>query len=204
MAVAIIHSLRNSDVFISEETIRRGLAKTYWPGRLERLSRDPLVILDSAHNHQSAERLQSALEMFPHRRLILLFGASSDKDIEGMLDVLAKDADTIIVTRSFHPRAADAERLAQMAQTIAPNAPVHITDDALPALQLADSLAQPDDLILITGSIFVVAAARESWLTLHPETFSPGDWVYRSEPIDGEFTPMLKDPEQKTCLRRLS
>lgn len=201
VAVALIHALRNSDVFISEDAIRQGLAKTYWPGRLERLSRNPLVILDSAHNHQSAERLQKALELFPHRRLILLFGASADKDIEGMLDVLARDADVIIVTRSFHPRAADAERLAQMAQTITPNTPVHITDDALPALQLADSLAQPDDLILITGSIFVVAAARESWLTLHPETFSPDDWVYRSEPIDGEFTPMLERPEQKTHLR---
>ena len=200
VAVAIIHALRNSNVFISEETIRQGLAKTYWPGRLERLSSDPLVILDSAHNHQSAERLQKALELFPHRRLILLFGASADKDIEGMLDVLAKDAAAIIVTRSFHPRAADAELLAEMAKTIAPNVSVQITDDAQPALQLAESLARPDDLILITGSIFVVAAARESWSKLRPETFSPDDWVYRSEPIDGEFTPMLKHPEQRTRL----
>ena len=121
-----------------------------------------------------------------------------------MLEVLAKDADAIIVTRSFHPRAADAERLAQMAQTVSPKAPVHITDDALPALQLAKSLAQPGDLILITGSIFVVAAARESWLKMHPEAFSPDDWVYRSEPIDGEFTPILKDPEQKVRLERSS
>ncbi len=204
VAVALMHALRNNDVFISEETIREGLAKAYWPGRLERLSRDPLVVVDSAHNHQSAERLQKALDLFPHRRLILLFGASADKDIEGMLDVLAKDADAIIVTRSFHPRAADADRLAELATTIAPNSPVYITDDALPALQLAESLAQPDDLVLITGSIFVVAAAREGWKTLHPETFSADDWVYRSEPIDGEFTPMLKDPEQKARPRRTS
>ncbi len=202
VAVALIHTLRNNDVVISEDAIRRGLAKTYWPGRLERLSEDPLIVLDSAHNHQSAERLQKALALFPHRRLILLFGASADKDIDSMLGVLAKDAASIIVTRSFHPRAADAETLAQLARTIAPTTPVHITDDALPALKLAEYLAEPGDMILVTGSIFVVAATRESWLALHPDTFSPDDWVYRSEPIDGEFTPMLKGPEQKISLRQ--
>ena len=202
VAVALIQSLRNNGVAISEDAIRQGLFETYWPGRLERLSDEPLVVLDSAHNHHSADRLQKALELFPYRRLILLFGASADKDIEGMLEVLAKDAAAIIVTRSFHPRAADVEMLAQLARAVAPATPVHITDDALPALELAEALAEPGDMILVTGSIFVVAATRESWLTLHPDTFSPDDWVYRSEPIDGEFTPMLNNPEQKIDLRR--
>jgi len=202
VAVALIQTLRNDGVAISEDTIRQGLAETYWPGRLERLNDEPLIVLDSAHNHHSADRLQKALSLFPHRRLILLFGASADKDIEGMLEVLAQDAAAIIVTRSFHPRAADVATLARLARTIAPSTPVHITDDALPAIQLAESLAEPDDMILVTGSIFVVAATRESWLALHPHSFSPDDWVYQSEPIDGEFSPMLKNPEQLLSLGR--
>ncbi|HEY51853.1 MAG TPA: bifunctional folylpolyglutamate synthase/dihydrofolate synthase [Caldilineae bacterium] len=202
VAVALIQTLREDGVAISEDAIRQGLAETYWPGRLERLSDDPLIVLDSAHNHHSAERLQKALELFPHRRLILLFGASADKDIEGMLEVLGKDASAIIVTRSFHPRAADVEMLAQLAHAIAPTTSVHVTDDALPAIQLAEFLAEPGDMILVTGSIFVVAATRESWLALHPLSFSPDDWVYQSEPIDGEFTPMLKSPEQMISLGR--
>lgn len=202
VAVALVQTLRNDGVAISENDIRRGLTETYWPGRLERLNDEPLIVLDSAHNHHSAERLQSALSLFPHRRLILLFGASADKDIEGMLEVLAKDAAAIIVTRSFHPRAANVETLAELARSIAPATPVHLTDDALPAIRLAESLAEPGDMILVTGSIFVVAATRESWLKLHPHSFLPDDWVYQSEPIDGEFTPMLKSPEQMTGLGR--
>jgi len=200
VAVALVNSLRRHGVMISPESIRQGLARTFWPGRLECMSHVPLIMLDSAHNRQSAERLQKALDLFPHESLILLFGASIDKDIHGMLEVLASEASEIIVTRSFHPRAADPVDLGNLAREIAPSIPISVFEHTIDALAYAAARTGPQDLMMITGSIFVVADARESWLALHPQAFPPDDWVHHAEPIDGVFTPMLTSPEQKTEL----
>ncbi len=198
VAVALVHTLRQSGIEIPVAAMRDGLAQTYWPGRLERLNEEPLIIVDSAHNGQSAERLEHSLQLFNYKRLILIFGASADKDIQGMLAVLAPQAAAILVTRSFHPRAAEPEQLAELAREIAPDVPVHVFDDAIPALELATSWADKEDLILVTGSIFVVAAAREAWRDISPGSLPPKDWAYQAEPIDGEFAPMLKDSSQHT------
>ena len=192
IAVALIHTL--NDFEVSEEAIRQGLARTYWPGRMEILDTRPTILLDSAHNPDSAIRLQQALHLFPHQRRILLFGASADKDIPTMLTILGEGADIIILTRSFHPRAAAPDHLYTIAQRLFPHKTIYRTDDVEPALRQALALAEEDDLILITGSIFVVAAAREAWAHIHPQSLSPNDWAFYAEPIDGEFTPMLKSP----------
>lgn len=194
VAVALIHSIRQQGVTISDDAIRQGLAQAYWPGRLERLSQNPLIVVDSAHNRHSAEQLHSALALYPHNRLILIFGASTDKDIEGMLEVLGPAAAAIIITRSFHPRAADPTDLVPLARSTAPLAPLYTTPTTQAAIALAAEMAGPDDLILVAGSIFVVADLRESWFALHPAAFTPNDWVHFAEPIDGSFTPMLPAP----------
>ncbi|RUA17539.1 MAG: bifunctional folylpolyglutamate synthase/dihydrofolate synthase [Clostridia bacterium] len=191
LAVALASSIADPAYPLSPATIRRGLAHTYWPGRLEQFGQQPRIVLDSAHNRESATRLKDALKIFPHQRLFLLFGASSDKDIDGMLDILGFGAAEIILTRSFHPRAADVPTMARIARKRFPRKMIHLTEDVAPALSLALSRAHPDDLILVAGSIFVVAAAREAWRDFHPSAFSPDDWVYTPEPIDGQFTPML-------------
>jgi dihydrofolate synthase/folylpolyglutamate synthase len=197
VAVALLHSLRARGVDIPPGTIRQGLARTYWPGRLEMLSEQPAILLDSAHNRDSATRLRNALDIFPHRRLILLFGVSGDKDITGMLEILGAEADAIILTRSFHPRAADPARLAPIVRTLFPDKPVILTDVSASGLQRALELAGPEDLILVTGSIFVVAAVREAWAALYPRSLPPDDWAHFAEPIDGQFTPMLTSPPKK-------
>lgn len=194
VAVALLASLQPDEIHISPDAIREGMANTYWPGRLEILSRLPFIVADSAHTRQSAERIRQSLALYPHRRLILLFGASADKDIRGMLEVLGVEAHEIIVTRSFHPRAADPHTLADLARDVVPGVPVHITEDALPALELAETLTRAGDMVLVTGSIFVVAAVRESLCRLQPDAFPAEDWVHHAEPIDGVFTPMLATP----------
>jgi len=184
IAVALVDSLRAQGTEIPSETIRAGLARTYWPGRLELLSQSPSIVLDSAHNSDSALRLQHALSIFPYRRLILLFGVSSDKDITGMLQILGQEADSIILTRSFHPRAADPAQLAQTAHQLFPHKQIIATEDAAPGLEQALALANEDDLILVTGSLFVVAAVREAWAARHPHLMLPEDWVHFAEPIE--------------------
>ncbi len=207
IAVALVDALRTAGVHLSPEIIREGLSRTYWPGRLEVISRQPYILLDSAHNQDSATRLKNALATFPHQRLILLFGASADKDIAGMLEVLGQEADVIILTRSFHPRSADPAWLAQIAQPRFPGKTIQTIEETTSALAQALTLTGPDDLILVTGSIFVVAAIREAWIALHPRALPPDDWAHFSEPIDGQFTPMLPrkqnaEDAEKADLRR--
>ena len=197
VAVALVDVLKSQGVSPPADIVRTGLSRTSWPGRLELLSRQPALVLDSAHTRDSATRLRNALDIFPRRRLILLFGVSGDKDVSGMLEVLGEEADTIILTRSFHPRAADPARLAPIVRTLFPDKPVILTDVSASGLQRALELAGPEDLILVTGSIFVVAAVREAWAALYPRSLPPDDWAHFAEPIDGQFTPMLTSPPKK-------
>ena len=198
IAVALVYALAPHGVHPSPDHIRRGLADAYWPGRLECLSHRPLLVLDGAHNRTSAENLYNALSLFPHQRLILIFGASADKDIRGMLEVLAPAARAIIVTRCNHPRAADPIELSKLVESVAPTAPLYITANTRQALDQASVLAKAEDLILVTGSIFTVASIRDDWFHLHPHYFISDDWVHFSEPIDGAFTPMLPEPLSTT------
>ena len=78
---------------IDEEAIRRGLESVEWPGRIQLIRRDPFVVVDAAHNEDSARRLlQTVQAHFPYERLTLVFGASEDKDLAGMARVLGPAA----------------------------------------------------------------------------------------------------------------
>ncbi len=168
-AVAAIDALRWNGIEIAPEHICEGLASVRWPGRLEVMSRDPLVVVDGAHNADSARKLIAALrECFSFRRLILVLGTSMDKDIAGIVRETAPHADMVIITKSLHPRAATLVTLqaevskhkARADRTPALRA-IATADDVAAALRLARAEAAPDDLICVTGSLFVVAQARE-------------------------------------------
>ncbi|MCS7040423.1 MAG: hypothetical protein NZP34_12525, partial [Caldilineales bacterium] len=192
VAVAMIHAL--DDARLTPEVVRQGLARATWPGRLELLPQRPgtaTILVDGAHNRHSAEQVLAALPLFPRERLILLFGASADKDIAGMLEVLGPVSDAIVVTRSYHPRAADPHDLAALARTVAPTKPVFVAAEVLTALQMALEQATAADLILGTGSLFLVADVRSAWCALYPDAFPASDWVHAAEPFDGSFVPML-------------
>ncbi len=192
-AVAILEELRGQGVTIPEDALRRGLAATRWIGRFELLNRHPILIVDSAHNENSARKLRAALaEWFPRpprRQLALVFGASSDKDIDGMLrDFLGPasvtgfpPADKVIVSRSGHPRSADPAQLADLVRSVNAHCPISVQPDLESALNEALAWAKPNDLICVTGSIFVVAQARRAWAARHPEAFAPDDWVFQDE-----------------------
>lgn len=148
---------------VSEEDIRRGFSGVSWPGRFEVLRRDPPIIIDSAHNRDSAMRLRQALDDYlPDAQITLLFGASDDKDVDGMLAELLPRAQRMVATQSIHPRAAKTERLAGIAQRSGCQAVgVLPVEDALEtALQLTGN----SGAIVVTGSLFIAAAVRDIWL----------------------------------------
>jgi dihydrofolate synthase/folylpolyglutamate synthase len=145
---------------LTAESIAQGLAATNWPGRLEIVHRSPLTLVDGAHNADSAEQLRRALaEHFPGRPITLVLGTSLDKDILGIARALAPAAARIILTVSSHPRSASLDQL--RAALPDADAPVEAVADIRAALDRAATLTTPDGLICITGSLFLVADARE-------------------------------------------
>ena len=199
-AVAIVQQLRDAGVAISEDAIRSGLRSARWPGRFELLSHQPMLVVDSAHNENSAHKLRVALADYfprpPRRQLCLVFGASSDKDIAGMLRQFLeperatgyRPADKVIVTKSGHPRSAEPAQLADLVRQINSSAPISVQPDLVAALREALAWAGPQDLICITGSIFVVAQARREWAHWHADAFAADDWVWQDETA-GETVP---------------
>ncbi|HEY63424.1 MAG TPA: bifunctional folylpolyglutamate synthase/dihydrofolate synthase [Caldilineae bacterium] len=183
VAVAILCNLRGQGAVIPDAAIYEGMAQARWPGRLEVLAREPWIVVDSAHNVDSAQKLRLALqELFTYRRLGLVFGASRDKDIRGMLEVFLPMAARSVVSASLHPRAADPLDLATLARSILPDAPLSVTYTMEDALDEILAWAEPDDLILVTGSIFAVAAARAVLAERGHARFPADDWVYEADP----------------------
>ena len=162
VAYAALQVAKTQGLPLSQQATQQGFAAASWPGRFEILSRRPPLVIDSAHNRDSAQKLRQALDdYFPGWPVVLLFGASEDKDIAGMFDILLPRVQQVIVTRSFHPRAIDPARLVEWVQGY--GRPVQVIDAVEAALPQALHLAGDSALVLATGSIFVAAAVRDSW-----------------------------------------
>jgi dihydrofolate synthase/folylpolyglutamate synthase len=161
-AVVTLDKLRERGFEVPVEAVRQGLRDVQWPGRMEILSQDPLVVVDCAHNPYSARTLRKALEeWFPDRSWVLVFGASADKDIAGMLKALVPISDYIIVTRAEHPRAMAPIELADLVAEAGGGAEVSV--NVRKSLERALAMMDPGNGLLATGSIFLVADLREAW-----------------------------------------
>jgi dihydrofolate synthase/folylpolyglutamate synthase len=156
VAESVIKALNIYGIEIGIDSIRRGLFNTIWPGRCEILSRDPYVIIDGAQNIASARALKETIkDNFSARRykkLILVLGISSDKDIRGICSELHDLADKIILTKAQSIRAADPKVLAGYFK----DKEKYITNGVSQAKILSMRLAAKEDLILVAGSLFVI------------------------------------------------
>jgi dihydrofolate synthase/folylpolyglutamate synthase len=163
-ALTAVECLREYGISIPPGTAYQGLRQTRWPGRLETISDEPLIVVDSAHNHDSVAKLLLALgDSFVYQHLTLILGFSSDKDIESMVRILIPAADQVIITRANHYRAADPNEVLQIAARYAQDMNhLSVAPDVATALARARSGAKKGDLICVTGSLFVVADAREA------------------------------------------
>ena len=165
-AYAALQVARERGIVLQIDDIRLGFAEVSWPGRFEVLRRDPPIVVDAAHNRDSARRLVQALEQyFPGYPVILIFGASEDKDIEGMLVELMGCVDQVIFTRSYHPRAIEPEALIELVGKY--GKPAVVVPAVEDALDEGLRMAGDEKLVLITGSIFIAAGARHSWYNHH-------------------------------------
>jgi dihydrofolate synthase/folylpolyglutamate synthase len=159
-ALAALEALVCLGAKISAQDIAQGFGQVSWPGRLQILSHEPMIVVDGAHNVYSMRKLvESIKNYFRCNRCFVIFGTSCDKDILGMARELKSLADTVIVTSSSHPRAASISVLVDEFAKL--GVEVKITENVSGALSKALAVAQKTDLILVTGSLFVVAEAMD-------------------------------------------
>jgi len=159
-AYATIQILRDSGFSISREAILSGFAQVDWPGRFEILQKSPLIIIDSAHNQDSALRLRLAMDDYLNGKpIIMLFGSSEDKDVRGMFSHLLPRVRTLVATRSTHPRAMEPKLLVELANQFGKHAIE--TQSIEEGLAEAIKQAGKDAAIMVTGSIFVAAGVRD-------------------------------------------
>ncbi len=150
-AVAAVLSLEERGLSIPEDAVRRGLWSARWPARMQVVGHAPWLVVDSAHNADSFARLFAALRRhFTYRRLILVLGLMSDKDIAGIVrEIAAAGIDETITTGWQNPRAAPPTLAAQL---LAP-APVHTQPSVAAAMEDAIGSAGSGDLICVAGSV---------------------------------------------------
>ena len=166
LAIAALrqYAVRNGQP--DEAAIRAGLGLARIPGRMELMQHDPDVLLDGAHNPEKAAALAASLaELFPDRRLIVVLGALSTKDATGILAPLAGQARLAIVTAPhvLGKPSADPARIARDAAALG----IPTIDGGAPAtaLDLALEHARPDDVVVVTGSLYLVGEVRRQWVT---------------------------------------
>jgi dihydrofolate synthase/folylpolyglutamate synthase len=156
-------ALKASGLKISDATVRRGFAGVTWPCRFEIVRREPPVILDSAHNQDSFEKLAQTLEDYlPSRPVLLIFGSSEDKDLAGMLAALKGRLKLVLATVAVHPRAIAPEKIVEAANRLGVKAEIAVpVKFALTrALELA---AGGREIVLSAGSMFVTAEVKTAW-----------------------------------------
>jgi dihydrofolate synthase/folylpolyglutamate synthase len=151
-----VAALMATGLEIGEATLREGLAHTRWPGRFQVAGN---VVLDGAHNADAARHLADTLhEHFPGKRLGLVLGVLRDKNYDEMCRILAPLAETIGCTRVNSERTSDPRELAELCRQANRLANVSVCADIGQAIE---SLRQACDIVVITGSLFLVGEAMQ-------------------------------------------
>lgn len=149
---------------VSDQNIQDGLAKANILGRFEVIpstNSRPTVVLDGAHNHESAAALATTLKtLFGANKIVFVLGVNTDKNINAIWRELHPLSKSVIATRSKNLRAMDSKDIAD-AVSFQSHPQSAATDSVADAIELALKSVEPGDIICITGSLYVVAEARE-------------------------------------------
>jgi dihydrofolate synthase / folylpolyglutamate synthase len=159
LAVMAAQILNNFYSFMIEELhVRDGLKKAYWPGRLEILSEDPLVLIDGAHNEEGINALASEIKSrFADKKVSILFAALKDKKLDKMISVLDGTADSLTFTSFDFPRAATAEELLTECANTANTA---TAEDYNEFLQQKLPQLKDNEMLIVTGSLYFLSEVK--------------------------------------------
>jgi len=159
-ATAAADALSRHGVQITDLAIRQGLNSLKWPARFQRVREAPDVILDGAHNASSAFHLRNTLEsVYPGRRITAAVGMGGDKDVEGFFEELGPVLSRVVITRSKAMKAVDADRIRKALSAF--EVETVETGSVKEALDIALKSSSEDDVVLVTGSFYVISEALD-------------------------------------------
>ena len=158
-ALAAARVLAQRGFPVSRESVERGVASVRWPGRLEKMGEGPTLYLDGTHNPAGARELVDFWDRrFPDRRIVLVYGAMRDKAVDEICGMLFPRAARVVLTEPRQSRAISVQALAAMTGHYAGH--VETVADPVRAVKRALEVAGPDDVIFITGSLYLVGDLR--------------------------------------------
>ena len=168
VAITALELLRDKGYKISDDDIVSGLAGANWPGRFEVLGRNPVFILDGAHNPQGIEATADSLRShFGDRRIVFIIGVSADKDVDSMLGHVAPMAESFITVRSENPRAMDPQALADLLSRY--GAPASAAGTIGDAVSAALDRAGSEGIVCALGSLFLYSGIRKAFFERNKE-----------------------------------
>ena len=160
LALEAVDSLRNLGYRLEDQAVYRGMKRAVWRGRFTVISREPVIVMDGAHNPAAAEELKKSLELyFPDKKLFYIFGMFRDKDYKKVTEITAPLADHIITVETpDNPRALSAKKLKAEVEKINPS--VEAAESIRSAVRKTMEQAQEEDVIVIFGSLSFLAEAE--------------------------------------------
>ena len=160
LALEAVDSLRNLGYRLEDQAVYRGMKRAVWRGRFTVISREPVIVMDGAHNPAAAEELKKSLELyFPDKKLFYIFGMFRDKDYKKVTEITAPLADHIITVETpDNPRALSAKKLKDTVEKINPS--VEAAESIRSAVRRTMEQAREEDVIVIFGSLSFLAEAE--------------------------------------------
>ena len=160
LVLLAVEVLRNKGIEISEENVRIGLEECYWPGRLEIVGKNPLVLLDGAHNEEGALALAKAFEQYFHdQNITLLIGVLKDKPYELMLKQLLPYASKVVLTEPNSSRKLPIDELEKTA--VKYSSYIYQNADIAQAYELALKLTNEKDVLCCAGSLYLIGEIKK-------------------------------------------
>nr|UWI49789.1 bifunctional folylpolyglutamate synthase/dihydrofolate synthase [Clostridioides difficile] len=161
LAMSVLKYLKDTKKLdnVSEESIRKGLITTKWPGRIEKIKESPIFIIDGAHNEDGAKSLAKALDKhFKDKKLTLLIGMLEDKDIDGVLEILMPKFSKVVTTTPNNPRAINSDILKdKILKYVSDVTSKHEIEDAV---NYTLEMSNKDDIIISAGSLYMIGTVR--------------------------------------------
>ncbi len=173
LAIAAVEQLKPKGYSVSENQIRKALSHLLIPGRMELAQRNPTLILDGAHNPDKMAAVLKAIScIFPNKRITAVAAFTRRHDAQTMMRLLMDACDRVILT-SFFSSADFGPGSSIPPDELAVDKTNEIVPDPLLAIQTALARARKDDIILVTGSLYLVGAVRKKILSISPSPFFP-------------------------------
>lgn len=157
-AVEALFQLRELGYVIPDKAIQEGIAGVRFPARMEILSRDPLVILDGAHNPSGLSALAAALDLVPGQKVYAVIAMMADKDCEQALSLLLPKVSRVMAVSASNPRSHTGESLAAICRRYCSQ--VDSRESAAQGLKAALTSLEPGEALVICGSLYLASDLR--------------------------------------------